>query len=53
MTIILDLELDIFIEENADQREKLIALLRASIETTIRTDFKADSLNGMDITIAE
>ena len=51
MTIILDIDVDIFIEENNDQRERLLALLRDSIESTIRTNFKADSLNGLELYI--
>lgn len=51
MRINLDLELDSFIEENDDQRVKLLALLRDSIESTIRTHFKADSLNGLELNI--
>lgn len=53
MRINLDLELDSFIEENDEQRDRLLALLRDSIESTIRTNFKADSLNGLELNIEQ
>jgi hypothetical protein len=53
MRIQLDLDIDLFIEENNDQRERLLALLRDSIESTIRTNFKADSLNGLELDIID
>ena len=51
MTIILAMDVDNFIEESDDQRERLLALLRESIESTMRMHFSAEALNGLELFI--